>query len=81
MNAGTKDESPSKENAMALNTATTNGSLEEASSESYYIDPVKEHKMMRKFDVCDLEMACPPSAVQTCAFLLTKHICVHSYTL
>lgn len=65
---------------MALNTTTTNGSLGEALSESYYIDPLKERKMMRKFDVRDPRISFPLSTIQTCAFLLTTHICVHSCT-
>jgi hypothetical protein len=37
--------------ADATKTTVNNGSLGELSIESYSIDPVKEKKMMRKFDV------------------------------
>jgi hypothetical protein len=63
MNAGTQDKSPSKENATTLNTTTSNGSFGEASAESYYIDPLKERKMMRKFDVRDRRISFPLSSM------------------
>jgi hypothetical protein len=48
---GALEKSPSKEDAMVLGTIPSNASHGEALSESYQIDPIKERKMMRKFDV------------------------------
>jgi hypothetical protein len=47
----TPGESPKHESVIAPKIAENNGSLCEMSMDSYYIDPVKERKMMRKFDV------------------------------
>lgn len=45
-------EVPTKgDSGIVPKTTENNGSLGELSTESYYIDPVKERKMMRKFDV------------------------------
>ncbi|KAH7025161.1 major facilitator superfamily domain-containing protein [Microdochium trichocladiopsis] len=46
---GTAEESSGKDDAMALSTPAS-ASLGET-SESYYIDPAKERRMMRKFDL------------------------------
>ena len=53
MTMGSPDESPRKGDEMGLHTTESNGTLGEAANELYHIDPVKERRMMRKFDVCE----------------------------
>jgi hypothetical protein len=65
MAMGISEESPRKEDAMVLGTIPTNGSHREALSESYYIDPNKERKMMRKFDVRILMDALAAKGIQS----------------
>ncbi|KAH5138173.1 hypothetical protein HBH69_225250 [Parastagonospora nodorum] len=51
MTMGSADESPRKGDEMGLHTTESNGTLGEAANELYHIDPVKERRMMRKFDL------------------------------